>query len=410
MKKMLLVLKNEFISVVSRKSFLLTLFLIPLTSFVIVVAISGLQQKGGVDTGAALENIFNPQAKPALEGFVDMSGLMQEVPPGYEHLLAPYQTESEASEAIQKGVITAYYLIPRDYVATGELVYVRPDFNPLGGSNQSSSIHAMVAYNLADQSLDLAYRLQDPLNVTEINLSGSQRDETNWLTFFMPYGITFLFYIVILTSSSLMLNSVTNEKTNRVIEILLTSITPQQMLTGKIIALGLVGLLQTVVWLGAGMLLLKISGNTFPLAAAIQLPGITLLWGIIFFLLGYAVYASLMAGIGALVPNLREGSQLTTVVIIPMIVPLILISTLLNTPDSPLAVFLSLFPFTSPVTMMMRIAATSVPTWQVGLAILLLTGTAWLLVRASSGLFRAQNLLAGQSTNIVSFIKALAGR
>jgi ABC-2 type transport system permease protein len=207
-----------------------------------------------------------------------------------------------------------------------------------------------------------------------------------------------------------MLNSVTNEKTNRVIEILLTSITPQQMLTGKIIALGLVGLLQTVVWLGAGMLLLKISGNTFPLAAAIQLPGITLLWGIIFFLLGYAVYASLMAGIGALVPNLREGSQLTTVVIIPMIVPLILISTLLNTPDSPLAVFLSLFPFTSPVTMMMRIAATSVPTWQVGLAILLLTGTAWLLVRASSRLFRAQNLLAGQSTNIVSFIKALAGR
>ena len=158
------------------------------------------------------------------------------------------------------------------------------------------------------------------------------------------------------------------------------------------------------------MLLLKVSSRSFPIAAAIQLPGITLLWGIIFFLLGYAVYASLMAGIGALVPNLREGSQLTTLVIMPMIVPLIFVSTLLNSPDSPLAVFLSLFPFTSPVTMMMRITATQVPFWQIGLAILLLAGTALLLIRASAGLFKAQNLLTGQSVNITGFLKALAGR
>jgi len=410
MKKMLLVLKNEFVSVVTRKSFILTLVLIPLTSFIVVLVLTSVQKNGNVDTGAALENLFNPQAKPALEGFVDMSGMMQAVPPGYEDLLVPYNNEPDAANAVRAGKIAAYYLIPQDYIETGELIYVRPDFNPLGGSSQAPSIHALVAYNLADQQLELAYRLQDPLNVTEIDLSDSRRDEANWLTFFMPYVITFLFYIVILMSSSLMLNSVTNEKTNRVMEILMTSVTPRQMLTGKIIALGLVGLLQTVVWLGAGMLLLKLSGKTFPLAAAIQLQGITLLWGVLFFLLGYAVYASLMAGIGALVPNLREGSQLTTVVSMPMIVPLIFISTLLNNPDSPLAVVLSLFPFTSPVTMMMRIAATSVPFWQIGLAIVLLAGTAWLLVRASSGLFKAQNLLAGQSTNFVSFIKALAGR
>lgn len=409
MKKMLLVLKNEFISVVSRKSFLLTLTLIPLTSFIIVMVISGLQKKGGADT-AALGNLFMPHSEPALEGYVDMSGLMQVVPPGYEELLKVYVTEAEATEAVQSGEITAFYLIPRDYIASGEITYVRPDFNPLGGSEQSSSIHALVAFNLAEQQPDLAYRLQDPLNIKEVDLSNTQRDETNWLTFFLPYVITFLFYIVILTSSSLMLNSVSNEKTNRVMEILMTSITPRQMLTGKIIALGLVGLLQTVVWLGAGMLLLKVSGRSFPIAAAIQLPGITLLWGIIFFLLGYAVYASLMAGIGALVPNLREGSQLTTLVIMPMIVPLIFVSTLLNSPDSPLAVFLSLFPFTSPVTMMMRITATQVPFWQIGLAILLLAGTALLLIRASAGLFKAQNLLTGQSVNITGFLKALAGR
>lgn len=410
MNKMLLVLKNEFISVVTRKSFLLILTLIPLTSFIVVMVISGLQKKGGADATSALENLFVPQSEPALEGYVDLSGLMQAVPPGYEELLKPYQSETEAREAVASGDVAAFYLIPRDYIASGEIVYVRPDFNPLGGAQQSTSIHALVAFNLADQQPDLAFRLQDPLNVKEIDLSNSQRDESNWLTFFLPYAITFLLYIVILTSSSLLLKSVSDEKTNRVIEILMTSITPRQMLTGKIIALGLAGLLQTVVWLGAGMLLLKISGRSFPLAAAIQLPGITLIWGIVFFILGYAVYASLMAGIGALVPNLREGSQLTTLVILPMIVPLMFVSTLLNSPDSPLAVFLSLFPFTSPVTMMMRITATQVPSWQIGLAVLLLAGTALLLIRASARLFKAQNLLTGQSVNIMSFIKALAGR
>ncbi len=410
MKKIMLVLKNEFLAVVTRKSFLLTLILIPLTSFIVLMVITGIQKKTGADAGAALENLFMPGAQETVEGFVDQSGLMKAIPTGYEDKLIPFTAESDAMKAINEGKVDAYYLIPLDYLETGNIIYVRPDFNPMGGANQSSAVKALTAFNLAGGDQSLAYRIQNPINVQEVDLSASQRDENNWLTFFLPYVITFLFYIVILTSSSLMLNSIANEKVNRVMEILMTSITPRQMLTGKIIALGLAGLLQTVVWLGAGMLLLKISGRSFPLAAAIQLPGTILIWGILFFLFGYAVYASLMAGIGALVPNLREGSQLTTVVIMPMVVPLMFVGTLLNTPDSPLAVFLSLFPFTSPVTMMMRISATSVPIWQIGLALVLLAGTAWLLVRACAGLFKAQNLLTGQTVNIMGFVKALAGR
>jgi ABC-2 type transport system permease protein len=244
-----------------------------------------------------------------------------------------------------------------------------------------------------------------------VNLSGTnQRDSEHWLTFFLPYIITFLFYIVILTSSTLMLNSVTSEKQNRVMEILMTSVTPTQMLTGKIIALGITGLLQTVVWLGAGMLMLRYSQNAFDLSAAFQLPISVLLWGIVFFILGYAVYASLMAGVGALVPNLRESSQLTTIVIMPMVIPLIFISSLITTPDSPLSTVLSLFPLTSPVSMMTRLSATTVPFWQIGLAVILLAATAVLLVRASATLFRAQNLLSGKTVSARDFIKALSGK
>lgn len=410
MKKIMLVLKNEFLTVVTRKSFLLTLILIPLTSFLVVTVITEIQKRSGVNAGAALENLFVPSSKESLEGFVDLSGLMSAVPPGYESKLEKFSSEEFAEQAIASGKISAYYLIPEDYLKSGDIVYVRPDFNPLGGTNDSSSIEALTSYNLVGGDLDLAYRIQDPINPNILNLGTSQRDEQNWLTFFMPYVITFLFYIVILTSSSLMLNSISNEKVNRVMEILMTSITPRQMLTGKIIALGLAGLLQTVVWLGAGMLLLKVSGRSFPLAAAIHLPFSILIYGILFFIFGYAVYASLMAGIGALVPSLREGSQLTTVVIMPMVVPLVFINSLLNTPDSPLAVFLSLFPFTSPTTMMLRIAATQVPFWQIGLAFALLAFTAWFLVQACAGLFKAQNLLTGQTMNVIGFLKALAGK
>jgi ABC-2 type transport system permease protein len=122
------------------------------------------------------------------------------------------------------------------------------------------------------------------------------------------------------------------------------------------------------------------------------------------------VYASLMAGVGALVPNLKEASQLTTVVILPMIVPLMFISALIRTPDSPLSVFLSLFPLTSPVSMMTRLSATVVPFWQIGISILLLAATALLLVRASAKLFHAQNLLSGQTLSVRNFVRALAGK
>jgi ABC-2 type transport system permease protein len=206
------------------------------------------------------------------------------------------------------------------------------------------------------------------------------------------------------------LNSITSEKQNRVMEILMTSITPRQMLTGKIIALGLAGLLQTVVWLGSGLLMLRYSGSAFALSSAFLLPASTLLWGVVFFVLGYALYASLMAGIGALVPNMREASQLTTIVIMPMIVPLIFISTLTTTPNSPLSVFLSLFPLTSPVSMMTRLSGATVPLWQIGIAALLLAVSVVLLVRASAGLFRAQNLLSGSSVSTKNFIKALVGK
>ena len=158
------------------------------------------------------------------------------------------------------------------------------------------------------------------------------------------------------------------------------------------------------------MILLRLSGRTLNLENVSVVSPTLLLWGVLFFVLGYAVYASLMAGLGALVPNVREASQVTTIIVMPMIAPLMMISALIDKPNGSLATGLSLFPLTAPTTMMLRLAAGDVPLWQILLSAALLAVTAALIVRAAAGMFRAQNLLSGQSINIKRYFLALFGR
>jgi ABC-2 type transport system permease protein len=117
-----------------------------------------------------------------------------------------------------------------------------------------------------------------------------------------------------------------------------------------------------------------------------------------------------MAGLGALVPNMQEATQATTVMVIPMIIPLMFISSLINDSNGLLSVVLSLFPLTSPVAMMTRLAAGPVPIWELLTAVVLLVIASVFAVRAVAGMFRAQNLLSGQAFSVKLFFKALVGR
>jgi ABC-2 type transport system permease protein len=412
MNRTILVLKNEFTTVVGQPSFWLTLALVPTISFLILVMVSYFQKNSGAGKiPNPLTQLIAPTSGPALEGYVDLSGLILALPPNLTDRLQKYNNQAEAQNALQQGKIKAFYVVGKDYLQKGTLTYVRPDFNPLAGMSQADVIQQALAYNLLDGNLALAERIDLPMNLEVVYLSSQPaRDPGNLLTFFLPYIVTLMFYFVILESASLMLGSVTSEKQNRMLEILMTSVTPIQLLTGKFIALGLVGLLQTLVWSAAGYAMLQYSGQTFNLGASFQLPPSILAWGVVFFLLGYAIYASLMAGIGALVPNLRESSQATTILMIPMILPLMLISAIISKPNGLLSVILSLFPLTGPVTMMTRLAAGSVPIWQLILSVLLFIATAWIIIRTAAGLFRAQNLLSGQNFKLSLLFKVIAGR
>ena len=236
-------------------------------------------------------------------------------------------------------------------------------------------------------------------------------DESNPLAYWMPYAVAFLFYMMIIITSSLLLGNISKEKENRVIEILLNSVTPTQLMTGKIIGLGLTSLFQVAILLVSGYFLVNLSGNAFSLPSGFELPPSILAWGILYFLLGYAVYASLMAGVGALAPNMREGSQLTIVVMLPLIIPLFFSSSVfMNDPNGAIATAISMFPLSTPVAMMSRLSAGGVPWWQPPLAAVLLVLTAVLVVRSVAGMFRAQTLLSGQPIKVKTFLRALVGK
>jgi ABC-2 type transport system permease protein len=408
--KTLLVLRHEIITILTRPSYLFALFGIPIIGGIVFI-IAGQFSEGFSAPRLFTQLISSPQSVQA-EAYVDHSGIIQQVPASVPaEALVALPDEAAAKLALENGEISAYYLIPPDYLQAGEIKYIRPDGNPLGLSSQTAMMEWVLEVNLLGGDEQLASLVNNPANVQKMPLSAApQREESNMLTYFLPYGVTMIYYFIILSSASLMLSSVAKEKENRVMEVLMVSVTPRQLLTGKIIGLGLIGLLQTITWVGTGRLLLALGGTTFNLSAAFQLPASFLVWGLTFFLLGYAVYASLMAGLGSLVPNMREASQATIMVIFPLIVPIFLINVLIEEPHSLISTIMSLFPLTAPVAMMARLASGGVPFWQTLLAAGLLLATAFLVVRAVAGMFRAQSILSGQPFSRKMFFSALLGK
>lgn len=417
MNKTLLVLKNELITVLARRSFWLTALGIPLLASLLFAGVAAIS-KSAAASQAVSQALSSPQ-ETLPEGYVDLSGVLQKIPPSVTPgTYVAFPDEAAARQALASGKISAFYLVAADYVKTGKVTYVRPDFNPLAsGNNQSGVFTWMLSYNMAGANEMLANLVNGPLNLSDESLattaavSQTAPDQSNGLAVWTPYIISLLVFGLIIGASSLLLSNVSKEKENRVIEILLTTVTPRQLLTGKIIGLGVAGLVQAIVWLGTSYTLLRLSGRTFSLPSEINLPVSFLTWGVVFFLLGYAVYASLMAGLGALVPNLREASQATIVIMIPMMIPMMLSNTLFaQAPNGLPATILSLFPLSAPVAMMARISAGGVPFWQIPVAALLLAGTAVLIVRAVARMFRAQSLLSGQAFSVKMYFRALAGR
>jgi ABC-type Na+ efflux pump permease subunit len=243
---------------------------------------------------------------------------------------------------------------------------------------------------------------------------GSPADEPNisvlLLTRWLPSLIMLLLYGVIAMVSGMMLTSVSDEKKNRVIEVLLVSINPRQMLTGKIVALGIAGLLQAAVWIVLGYFLLGVVGPGKDLAVRIDLPPSLLVWSLVFMLLGYALYATLMAGAGALVPDVKESPFVTLMFYVPAFIGFEISLFSLESPHAILPTVASLFPLTAPFSMMHRLTVGGVPSWQLALSIVLILASIPLILHGVARMFQAQILLSGQPFSTRRYFQVLLGR
>lgn len=414
MRNIWLVLKEEIYVTVWRKGFWLFLILLPLGSFGLYWFLLGINQAsvGDQPEGAVgeISDFLLAPPEEKMTGVVDESGLVRRFPSDLVAEMRKYSSEEAAAFDLRAGVIQSYFIIPADYLDSGQVTLVREDISPLGGLPDTSLLISTLNFNLLNGDEALSGRLQNLMELEVEYLSEeTARKPDEPATFLLPYVVMMLYFFVIMGSSSMMMSSVTVEKSTRMLEILLTSATPLQIMAGKIIGLGLVGLFQTLVWSGAAYAFAFSRGTTL-LPADFHLPPSILGWGVVYFLLGYVIYAALLGGLGALTSSSRDASLVSSMIMLPTMLPLFFIGVLIQQPNGPVALILSLFPMTAPVTMMARLALTRVPFWQHSLVIALLMITAWLVVRSAAGMFHAQHMLSGQPFKLKLFFKALIGK
>jgi ABC-2 type transport system permease protein len=182
------------------------------------------------------------------------------------------------------------------------------------------------------------------------------------------------------------------------------------MITGKILALGLLGLLQTALWVGVFWGVVSFGGEPLSIPAGFEVPTQLLVWAFVYGLLGYAMYGAQMAGLGALSPDMKDVRGASFLILFPLIVVYMLATAIYKAPNGLLALVLSFFPLTSPVGMIARMTQIDIPVWQAALAGLLQLVTAAAIVRMVARLFHAQHLLSGQPFSAKRYFQVLFGR
>jgi ABC-2 type transport system permease protein len=398
MRNTIIVIKHEIITTLGKRSFWIMTFLFPL----VILGLSiGMQTIGtrAIEQAEEEASSIDRSAATMPIGYVDEVGILDSlpswVPEGY---LKSFPDRETAKSALESGEINQYYIIPASFYASGNYTLIDKNFQPL-----RSSGNAEIFENILSEQLIAKDPLGEVIHDPTSNINGhalappSGPDEDDPFAFVVPLATLFIFFFVITTSSGFLLTSVTKEKESQTAETLLVSLDPKQLMTGKIIGLGAVALLQMSVWLGGAIFALNNRNQLFDSASSFNLPSGFIFWAILFFIFGYFLYASILGAVGVLAPTAREGGQFTFVAILPLLVPLWFNYVFTESPNGPVAIFLSLFPLTAPSSMMSRLTNGNVPLWQLIVSLLALALTAYLIMMFSARLFSADNLLSTES-------------
>ncbi|MCC6803882.1 MAG: ABC transporter permease [Anaerolineae bacterium] len=393
MSKTWMIIKHEYLTNVKRRSFLIGAFVVPLISIVLIGVIFGLVISDETDV-----------TRIGTVGYVDESGVLAQGIDEPDYFRA-YESEAAAGAALDEGSIGAYFVVTPNYMNDGMIRAFSKSGLPAALNQDIDSF--MVANLSTGLDSTIAARLKDPVEMTVRTLDNGRTIRGSAVAglFIMPIIFVMVFMIASQTTSGYLMSGVVEEKTNHIMELLVTSVTPFQMMFGKIVGLGLLGLTQLAIWIVAGYITLALGNNSF--LAGITIPTDLLVIGVIYFLLGYFLLACVMAAIGVVMGSEQESRQFAGIFGLVLAIPFFAITSFITDPNGAVVTFLTLFPFTSPVSMIMRMGFSAVPAWQLILSIALLLLTSLFMAWASARIFRWALLLYGKRPGVRQLIRVI---
>lgn len=403
-----------------RRTYLFTTFGLPILAFVLYFGwqlIITVQEANAASQPPPAENAETSDdflQGITKAGYVDLSNELRD-PGALGEVLVAYADEEAALAALNAREIDVYYVIAADYLATGDVTLVMPRLN-LSQTDSTLLRRALLRNLSSDMDSDLYLRLIDPANFREINLERDATGQTE-SDFDTDFAVVYIFSLLLLMgvffTNGYLMQTVIEEKETRLIEILISTMRPTHLLAGKILALGLLGLLQILVWLAAVILFARLaaSGAVEALAAFanLSLAPDQIILLLIYFVLGYLFFAAAYGMVGAISTSMQDGPQYAVIFTLPAAIPFYFLALIIRQPNDPLAVALSLFPPSAPLTMAMRLSITQVPAVEIILSIALLVVTVAGMIWLAGRLFRMQNPLAGQAPKLRDLPKLLRG-
>ena len=388
MKKAWIVARHEFLTTVRRVWFVVVTFILPLVFAGIAFGL------GSIAEQAVNESRSSVRDKPM--GYVDEWGGIQK-PEGYR----PYASEAEAKRALLQKQIGSYIVLPKEYLRTGEIKVAtlrKPTLMTAQAPPLPEGVHDWLLDSILKNSTQASIdRAKHPMLLRPVfldatgNPSTEDHKETEQRAF-AAYGFFILLLASIFTSSAYLLQGMAEEKENRVLEMVLSSIKPDQLMLGKLIGLGGAGLLQMTIWTVMSFVGVLLSAAQFAVSP------MAFTFCFIYFLLGYILYGSLMLGFGSLGTNLRESQQMASIWSFIGASPSFIAIALFEAPQGTVARIFSYIPFTSPTTMMFRyvVDPKGTPMLDIIASMLVLVASTWLAIKVSSRLYRAGLLLYGK--------------
>ncbi len=308
--------------------------------------------------------------------------------------------------------INGYVVLPSDFLSSGKLQLRVRNVNDFSNNRRIEN-----AFNAAVIEQRMIRAGVNPAQASAINkevhldfIDEKGEKESGMAKWGLSFLLAIILYVTILIYGLQVMQGVIEEKQSRIIEVLLSSVKPFQLMLGKVIGIGSVSLTQVTVWALSLGLVSAIAAAQALAFGSFKLPAIPfslLFFFIIYYILGYFLFATLYAIVGSMVSSQEDGQQAQMPITLLVALPMTLATFIMTKPDSTLSTVLSLIPFFAPILMFMRITVQQPPMWQIVLSIVLMLLTIWGAVWVAAKIYRVGVLMYGKRPSLPELVKWL---